>query len=164
GIVLLVLDIILPVPGTLVMSGLGYVYGVFIGGIVAGLGSFISGAAGYWLCRSFGKGGAVKILGEKDFNRGTETFNRVGGWLVVLSRWLPVFPEVISCMAGLNRMSILKFHLALLVSSIPLGFVFAYIGSVGDQHPLATVILSIVLPVIIWLIVTPIFNRHRKTI
>lgn len=162
GTFLLILDIILPIPGTLVMAGLGYVYGTIAGGIIAGLGSFISGAVGYWICRSFGEKGAKRILGEKDFEKGARTFVKVGGWLVVLSRWLPVFPEVISCMAGLNRMPKVKFHLALLASALPMGFVFAYIGHAGEDNPTTAIILSAAIPPLIWLVLTPVFKKKGE--
>ena len=164
GIILLVLDIFLPIPATLVMSGLGFVYGTVVGGLFAGCGSFISGAVGYWICRSFGVKGARRILGEKDLEKGTRTFEKIGGWLVVVSRWMPVFPEVISCMAGLNRMPKLKFHLALLASAIPMGFIYAYIGAAGINDPAKALIWSAVVPPVIWLALTPIFKWQKKRI
>src|ERR671918_955452 len=103
GILLLMSDLVLPIPATAVMAGLGFVYGPVAGGLVATLGSFLSGALGYLLCRWFGRPVAVRLLGPKDLMEGERLFARVGGWLVVLSRWLPVFPEVIACMAGLAR-------------------------------------------------------------
>jgi len=162
GIILLVLDIFLPIPATLVMSGLGFVYGAVGGGLIAAFGSFASGAVGYWLCRSFGVQTAKKILGENDFEKGTRTFTEVGGWLVVVSRWLPVFPEVISCMAGLNRMPKLKYHLALLASAIPMGFIYAYIGEAGIKDPSKALLLSALLPPLIWLVLTPFLNRRKS--
>ena len=162
GIMLLVLDIVLPVPGTLVMAGLGYIYGAVWGGMLAALGSFVSGAVGYWSCRSLGEASAIKILGRKDFEKGSRTFATVGGWLVVLSRWLPVFPEVISCMAGLNRMPKGKYHLALLCSALPMGFIYATIGQAGVESPVFAIVLSAGLPPIIWLLLRPVFNRKRN--
>jgi uncharacterized membrane protein YdjX (TVP38/TMEM64 family) len=162
GILLLVLDIVLPVPGTLVMAGLGYLYGSVAGGLISVMGSFLSGATGYWLCRAMGERGAIKILGQTDYEKGARTFERVGGWLVVLSRWLPVFPEVIACMAGLNRMSAGKFHLALLSSALPMGFVYAAIGQAGSENPTLAMVLSAGLPPLIWLGVRPFFDRKRK--
>ncbi|NND33780.1 MAG: VTT domain-containing protein [Saprospiraceae bacterium] len=159
GIGLLVADIIMPIPGTLVMSALGYIYGTIIGGLFAALGSFASGTVGYWICRSLGEKGAIKILGKKGYVKGRVTFDRVGGWMVVLSRWLPVFPEVISCMAGLNRMSPVKFHLALLCSAIPMGFIYAIIGQAGMENPTLAIVLSAGLPPVIWLIINPIFKK-----
>ncbi len=162
GIFLLISDILLPVPGTLIMSALGYIYGPWLGSLIAIVGSVLSGALGYWLCRSLGKRAAHRILGASGYDKGRETFNRVGGWLVVLSRWLPIFPEVVACMAGLNHMDVKKFHLALLVSALPMGIVYAIIGHAGTSHPTLAIILSACLPPIIWLTVQPIFNRQRK--
>ena len=159
GVGLLVADILLPIPGTLVMSALGYIYGPIVGGLFAGLGSFTAGSIGFWICRSFGEKAALKLLGEKAFKKGHETFERVGGWVVVLSRWLPVFPEVISCMAGLNRMSPIKFHLALLCSAIPMGFIYAAIGHAGVENLTVAVMLSVGIPPLIWLGVNLFFSK-----
>src|SRR5690606_15584435 len=104
GLLLLVADLFLPVPGTVVMSALGYLYGPVAGGLLAAGGSFCSGALAYGLCRGLGHGAARRLLGARDLARGEALFARVGGWIVVLSRWLPVFPEVVACMAGLTRM------------------------------------------------------------
>ena len=104
GILLLMSDLVLPIPATAVMAALGFVYGPLAGGLIATLGSFLSGALAYMLCRRFGRPVAVRLLGAEELADGERLFARVGGWLVVLSRWLPVFPEVIACMAGLARM------------------------------------------------------------
>ena len=55
----------------------------------------------------------MRVLGPQDFVEGERLFARVGAWLVVLSRWLPIFPEVIACMAGLARMPAWSFFTAL---------------------------------------------------
>lgn len=161
GVVLLMSDLLLPLPATLIMSALGYVYGPVWGGFISAGGSFMAGAGGYWLCRMMGEGAARSVLGDKDFERGKALSERdLGGWVVVLSRWLPVFPEVISCMAGLTGMSALRFHLALLCGSLPLGFTYAYIGHSGIEDPLAAVAFSAGLPPLIWLVVHAILRRR----
>ena len=101
GILLLMSDLVLPIPATAVMAALGFVYGPVAGGLIATLGSFLSGALAYLLCRRFGRPAAARLLGPQELVDAERLFARVGGWLVVLSRWLPVFPEVIACMAGL---------------------------------------------------------------
>ena len=111
---LLAADLFLPLPGTLIMSALGYVYGPVGGGLLATVGSFLGGTLGYGLCRLLGRGAARRLLGEKDLEKGERLFASVGGWIVVLSRWLPLVPEVVSCMAGLTRMPARSFLLALL--------------------------------------------------
>lgn len=149
---LLFLDFILPVPGTAVMSALGYVYGPIAGGLIASGGSILAGWFAYGLCRLLGPRAAVKLLGQKDYQRGVTLFSEAGGWIVAISRWLPLIPEIVACMAGLTRMSPLKFTLALACGSIPLGFVFAYIGSTGSSNPTLAIILSAGIPPILWLV------------
>ena len=163
GILLLMSDLVLPIPATAVMAALGFVYGPVAGGLIATSGSFLSGALGYLLCRWFGRPVAVRLLGPKDLLEGEQLFARVGGWLVVLSRWLPVFPEVIACMAGLSRMPPLAFFAALACGSAPLGFVFAMIGHAGVDYPVLAIALSAGLPPLLWLGVQPYFRAKRLT-
>jgi uncharacterized membrane protein YdjX (TVP38/TMEM64 family) len=162
GILLLMSDLVLPIPATAVMAGLGFVYGPVAGGLLATLGSFLSGALGYLLCRRFGRPVAVRLLGPRDLADGERLFARAGGWLVVLSRWLPVFPEVIACMAGLTRMPPGAFFAALACGSAPLGFGFAAIGHAGSDYPVLALALSAVLPPLLWLAVQPYFRAKRR--
>ncbi len=151
GIGLLIADLFLPIPGTVIMAGLGFIYGPILGGLVGSLGSFLSGSFAYILCRQVGEKAARWILGPKDFDRGQHIFKHNGGWIVAISRWLPVFPEVVACMAGLSRMPIHLFLIALACGSLPLGFTFAYIGSAGIENPTLALGLSAGLPVLLWL-------------
>lgn len=150
GLMLLIGDLFLPLPATLIMSALGYIYGPLWGGLLAVLGSFLSGLLAYGLCRALGRRGALFILGEKDLEKGERVFAKRGGWIVAISRWLPVLPEIVACMAGLNQMKFRHFVLALLCGSVPLGFVFAYIGYSGVEHPYLAVVVSAAFPPVLW--------------
>ncbi|MFD2257667.1 TVP38/TMEM64 family protein [Luteolibacter algae] len=151
GIGLLVADLLLPVPGTIVMSALGAVYGVFVGGIVATAGSVLAGIVGYGVGRFFDEGFARKWLGSKDFETGGSLFKRSGAWVVAASRAVPILPEVITCMAGLLRMPFGKFVIALVCGSMPMGFLFAWIGALGKENPEWGFGFSLVVPAILWL-------------
>ena len=157
GMVLLAADVVLPLPSTVIMAALGYVYGPILGGLISTAGSFLSGVLAYSLCRLLGRGAALRLLGQRDLARSELLFVKLGGWLVVLSRWLPVFAEVIACLAGLTSMSPLVFFLALLCGSLPLCFIFASIGYVGVTQPALALILSAALPLLLWLVVRPVF-------
>ncbi len=161
GICLLMLDLVLPVPGTAVMAGLGLVYGPVAGGLIAFVGSLASGSLGYLACRIAGRRAARFLLGARELQRGEQLFARAGGWLVVLSRWLPVFPEVIACMAGLTRMPGRTFALALACGSLPLAFAFAAVGHLGAERPALALTLSACAPPVLWVVVQPLFNRVR---
>ena len=152
GILLLIGDLLLPLPGTIIMSGLGYIYGPLLGGTIATAGNVLSGLMAFGICKSFGRKGALRLLGQKDLEKGELLFSKNGGWIVAISRWLPIVPEVVACMAGLNQMKFKVFIVALICGSLPLGFVFAYIGYTGVEQPYVAIIVSAVLPAILWLI------------
>lgn len=160
GILLLVADLLLPLPATLVMSALGFIYGPIAGGLIAAAGSFAAGATGYWLCRLMGEKAALKILGRKDYDKGKRLSKNVGAWVIVLSRWLPVFPEVAACMAGMVHMPPVYFHLALAAGALPMGFIYAYIGHAGLQNPALALALSVGLPPLLWLIIRAVFRKR----
>jgi len=150
GISLLVGDLVLPVPGTLVISALGYIYGVLLGGLIAAVGLVLAGLLGYGAGRLCGERFARRWLGERDYEMGKRLFGRGGGWAVALSRALPVLPEVISCTAGLVRMPIRRFAVALICGSLPMGFLFAAIGNSGKDAPEWAIALSLLLPAGLW--------------
>lgn len=150
GIGLLVADIVLPIPSTVVMSALGWMDGWFLGGMVSALGSMLSGIIAYALSRWLGRGVARRIAGEDALARAAEIFERHGGWLVAFSRWTPVLPEAVACLAGLARMRRREFLPALACGSLPLGFAFAAIGHLGQREPGWALVLSGVVPVFLW--------------
>src|SRR5690606_5897222 len=164
GIVLLASDLLLPLPATIVMSALGYIYGTMVGGLISAAGSFVAGATGYWLCRLAGEKAARWILGQQDFDRAKRMAHHLGGWLVVLSRWLPVLPEVIACIAGLTRMQAGYFHLALARGSLPLDFIYAWIGHTGVANPLLAILFSACVPPLIWFFVHRVIRRRQVVI
>lgn len=110
GIGLLVVDLFLPILGTVVMSALGLIYGAVLGGVFSSIGSVGAGLLAYGLCRGAGRGIAEKIAGIGGLAEGERLFSsEAGGWMIALSRWMPVLPEVIACMAGLGKMPFPRF-------------------------------------------------------
>ncbi len=150
GIALLVADLVLPVPGTVVMSALGAVYGVWLGGLLASVGSVLAGVCGYGVGRFFKEQTARRWLGERDFENGKGLFAKGGAWVVAVSRAVPIFPEVLACMAGLLRMPFWKFFGALCCGAFPMGFLFAWVGTVGTESPGWGLAFSIGVPAVLW--------------
>ncbi len=150
GIVLLIADLLLPIPGTVVMSALGMVYGFWIGGLLSAIGSMLAGMLGYGVGRFFDEKFVKRWLGEKDFEKGRSLFAKSGAWVVAMSRAVPILPEVLACMAGLLRMPFGKFVIALACGSVPMGFLFAWIGTVGRDQPAWGLAFSIGVPAVLW--------------
>jgi len=159
GLVLLIADLFLPIPGTAVMSGLGYLYGWMPGGLISATGSVLSGLLAYWMCRALGRKAAERIAGTKGLERGERLFSRAGGWVVAWSRWLPVLPEVIACLAGMVKMNFATFAVALVCGSVPLGFAFAAIGDIGHESPGLAIGASVAIPPVLWWIVSRLMKR-----
>ncbi|BCX47239.1 hypothetical protein HAHE_11470 [Haloferula helveola] len=161
---LLVADILLPIPGTVVMSALGWVYGPVLGGLLAGTGSMLSGLAAYGLCRLLGQRTARFLLGDRDYVRGHDLFEKGGGWVVCLSRALPILPEAVACTAGLVRMPFGRFFLALACGSLPMGFVFGWVGAAGHDEPAMAIGLSLLLPVVLWVLSRLLSRRLERKV
>ncbi len=162
GMGLLVADLFLPVPGTAVMSALGLVYGWFLGGLLSAAGSVGAGMLAYGLCRKLGRRTAQWIAGKDGIAEGERLFQgEPGPWIVALSRWMPVLPEAVACLAGISRMPWRRFFSALCVGSVPMGFVFAWIGHRGEAQPALALLVSAALPPLIWMAVRLAMRRLK---
>lgn len=151
GMGLLVADLVLPMPGTIVMAALGWIYGPCLGGIFAFAGQMLASCAGYGVGRLCGEKFVRRWLGDRDFEKGRRFFGAGGGGLVAISRALPILPEVVSCMAGLSRMPVTRFFLASTCGNLPMAFVFSFIGASGKDAPWWAVGASVVVPGALWL-------------
>lgn len=150
GIGLLLADLVLPVPASGVMAALGAVYGPIRGGLVAAAGSFLAGATGYLLCCRLGQPAARWLLGPDELDRARRLSAELGGWLVAGSRALPLLPEAVACAAGLVAMPARRFFMALACGALPMGLVFATLGHLGADRPLASILLASLLPLALW--------------
>jgi uncharacterized membrane protein YdjX (TVP38/TMEM64 family) len=138
-------DLFVPMPSGAIMAALGLIYGVLIGGLIATFSSFMAGLLGYTLCRAIGPRAGAWIASAREMERLSGFFERNGMWGIAVSRLLPWIPEIISCLAGLSRMSFARFATGNLIGSVAVGFINAYFGSRGETDP-ETLAFVIVLP------------------
>ncbi len=123
---------LVPIPSEIVMPYCGYVswsLGLGIGGIIyysslATLGNVIGSIGAYYLGAHGGrrfieKYGRYFLIGEKEFNKAQELFEKYGGKAVLFGRVLPAIRTVISLPAGIFRMDLKKFMLYTIIGSIP---------------------------------------------
>ena len=149
GVGLIVSDIVIPIPSTAVMAGLGVLYGPVVGGLLAAFGSILAGSLGYWLCRALGPKTAQRLAGQKGIGQARQLFDRWGLPLVAISRWVPVLPETVAFLAGLIRMPFRRFLAALSVGAVPLGFVFATAGHLGRDAPVLVMAICALAPLVV---------------
>jgi len=163
AVLLLAADLVLPIPATAVLAALGVVYGPLLGGIIGGAGSVLSGALAYGACRLAGSRAALFLAGERDLARGRRFFECSGGWAVVLSRWMPLLPEVVACLAGLMEMKPTRFFAALLCGSLPMAFCYAFAGHLGADQPLVVLAASALVPLVVWALLARTVLRRGKS-
>ncbi len=147
---LLAADLLLPVPATAVLAALGLIYGPLLGGLVGAAGSCLSGALAYAACRLLGRPAARRLAGEAGLARAEAFFRDKGAWAVALSRWLPILPEALACLAGLARMPAGRFLAALACGSVPLAFACAALGAAGAGDPVLALAGAALLPLALW--------------
>jgi membrane protein DedA with SNARE-associated domain len=97
-----------------------------------------------------GRPAALWLLGERELEEAERLFRRVGGWVVAVSRWIPIVSEAVACLAGLAGMPLRAFGLALFSGVVPLGLVVASLGYAGSDRPILTLVLCALLPLPIW--------------
>lgn len=169
-ILLLCSDLFIAVPTLSICILSGYFLGFFWGGLTAAVGTLCAGLLGYWICYFFGPGVLQKIY--KDENKRQELqqlFNQQGGKIILISRALPMLPEVCACLAGSHRMPFLQFLLLFSAASFPYAFVAAFAGSHSSiENPLPGIIVAIALPICLWLCwfvwIKPAINRSESSL
>jgi uncharacterized membrane protein YdjX (TVP38/TMEM64 family) len=129
GVGLLVSDLVLPIPTTGVIGGLGAALGTVPAFCFGWLGLSLAGLLGYGLARLGGERWAKRLVPPAEQERYRVWFDGWGGLAVVLSRMLPVLPEVLSVLAGLYGMRARRFVPAVVLGSLPPAWIFAWLGA-----------------------------------
>ena len=149
GIGLLIADLFLPIPATAVIAALGILYGPLIATLIGVVGSLLAAGIGYGIGHYLGRPAAQKFVGDSIVT-GERVFAQYGGWIVAASRWMPVLPEVVSCVAGVSRMPLVPFLGAVFCGSLPLCATFALLGDLGADKPAWTLAISALAPFALW--------------
>jgi uncharacterized membrane protein YdjX (TVP38/TMEM64 family) len=162
GGLLLASDVVLPIPSTVVTSGLGALLGGTLGMAVAAIGLTLGCVLGYVLGRALGHDFALRQLGEEDFAYLASLLDRYGLPILALCRPVPVLAEASVMAAGVVGMPMGK---ALLVTGVAnLGFagVYALLGAAAESAAgfLAAFAASLALPGLALLAA----NRARRSL
>jgi uncharacterized membrane protein YdjX (TVP38/TMEM64 family) len=135
GVGLLVADLLLPIPTTGVIGGLGAALGAVPGFLWGWLGLSLAGLLGYGLARLGGERWADRLASPAEQAQFRVWFDTWGSLAIVISRLLPILPEVLSVLAGLYRMHARRFIPAVILGSVPPALIFAWLGSEAREHP-----------------------------
>lgn len=163
GVVLLVLDVLLPIPSTFVASGLGAMLGAPLGILVTTIGLTAGCAVGFFLGRFLGHDFVQRELGFADFNYLADLLRRYGLPVLAICRPVPVLAEATVIAAGIMGM---RTGPVLLVTSLAnLGFATVYAGlgasAEGTSGFLLAFAASLALPGIALLVAKRVRRKHE---
>jgi len=164
-------EMIMPFGGYLVSTGHLNLIGVILAGTIGNLiGSLLAYAVGYWGgIRFIDRFGKYVFLSQKHLASAERWFAKRGEMTVFLCRILPGIRTFISLPAGIARMPLSKFIGYTTIGSLIWAGILTYVGYLLGKnwgniqnvlHPIAYVVVAIVLVIVIYLIVNIV--RERK--
>ena len=151
-VLLLFSDLFVAIPTMTVITLSGYFLGFQYGAIASIIGLSLAGISGYWLSHILGEWILDFILRkEKAKQEAKEIFRKHGVVMILLSRAIPILPEVTACLAGMTQMKFSKFLLVWSLSTIPYVLILTYAGSVSSiENPKPAIYTAIVISAILW--------------
>lgn len=133
GIALLLADIVLPVPSTLVITGLGAILGPLLGTLVAATGLTLGCLGGYGLGRILGQRFAERAIRQDDLDDLRDRLARHGALVLALCRPVPVLAEASVIVAGLSGMAAKKVLAVTGLANVGVAAVYATLGGWADS-------------------------------
>lgn len=143
AVALLVADVVLPVPSSVVMVSLGAAYGVAIGAVLATIGSLAAAGVAFAIGRR-AAGRLDRVVTASDQAAFTRWFDRRGVVAVILSRPVPIVAETVAGLAGSSAMPARRFLAAAAVGVVPVAVAYAATGAAVAELDDAVSIVAIV--------------------
>ncbi len=127
-VALLALDVLLPVPSSIVSTGAGVLLGFMLGTAVVWAG-MTAGCAIAYAIGARATGGAERFVGSASLDRAHALATRYGAWTIVICRPVPVLAEATAVMAGLMRWPLKSFLGVTAASNLGIAAGYAAVGA-----------------------------------
>jgi uncharacterized membrane protein YdjX (TVP38/TMEM64 family) len=153
GVGLLVADVFLPVPASLVMVAHGALFGVAAGTAVSLAGGLGAAAVGFAAGRR-GTAWLQRVVPAAERRRAGELLARWGDLAVVATRPVPILAESVAILAGTTSLSWQRFLLLSLLGYLPPCLLYAVTGATAadlDSASLSFGLVLLVATVVWWL-------------
>lgn len=153
GVSLLVVDIALPVPSSLVMIAHGAVFGVVLGTLLSLAGSVGAALLGFAVGR---RGGPLlaRLVPPEECVGADRLLERWGMLAIVATRPVPLLAETVAILAGASPLGWGRVLVAALAGSLPGALLYALTGAVVASFQNGALVFGLVLLVAgsLWLI------------
>jgi len=150
---LLFLDIFIAVPTLTVVLLSGYFLGFFQSILYVFPGLFAAAMTGYFISAKWGEG--MLNLIEKDPEekiKMKKLFVHHGTTMLILSRAMPILPEITASLAGICKMPLKRFISGWFLGTIPYMLIGTYTGSISDMdNPSPAIFGAIIISGTLWL-------------
>ncbi|MEN8717573.1 MAG: VTT domain-containing protein [Sulfurovum sp.] len=162
-VLFLFIDLFIAVPTMTIIILAGYFIGFELAVLYTFIGLLSASMTGYFLSKKYGNKVLDKLSSnEEQKTQMTELFNKHGVLVIVLSRAVPMLPEISSCLAGTCKMSLKRFIFAWSLGTIPYISVITYAGSISNlDNPMPALYAAIGITVFFWIIWMG-FMRYNK--
>lgn len=164
GVALLLFDVFIPVPSSVIMIANGALFGVVIGALLSLVGSTGAALTGYWTGRK-GEAVVAKFVPADERERAVELLNRWGIFALIVSRPVPILAETLAIVAGVAGIGWRKTLLAALIGGVPAALLYAIAGATvrGAGKGIYVFLLVLLLSGAVWLIGRWIEPRFRSS-
>jgi uncharacterized membrane protein YdjX (TVP38/TMEM64 family) len=163
GVGLLVADVLLPVPSSLIMVAHGALFGVFLGTLLSLLGSTGATLFGFWIGR---RGGPLlqRLVSEEERARANRLLERWGTLAIIVTRPIPLLAETVAIMAGASPLGWGRAALAALAGSLPPAMLYALTGATAGSFQNSTLMFGFVLLItgLFWMVGRQIGSGQKK--
>lgn len=154
GIALLIADVLLPVPGSVIAVALCWSLGPLVGAICVALGYLLAFVTGYALGRLLPASRLRSWIGASLWDRMVEQAGRRALWWIAIARPLPVLSEVTALLAGVWRVPLRLALPCAFAASLAVGALYgASVQLAGREPGMTTMLLAMAaLPGLLWLL------------
>ena len=133
GVSLLIADVVLPVPSSVIMIAHGALFGVWIGSILSLVGSVGCSLAGFGMGRA-GREKVRRFVSDAEYAKASRLLDRWGMVAIVATRPVPVMAEVMSIIAGTTpAMSWWQITISSVAGSLPPAIAYAVAGHMATK-------------------------------
>lgn len=156
GVGLLIADVLLPVPSSLVMVAHGALFGVVVGTLLSLLGSVGAALFGFAIGRRGGRF-LERVAAPAERARADYLLTRWGAIAIIVTRPVPILAETVAIMAGMagaSPMSWSSVTFASLAGSLPPALLYALTGAAVANFQSTALMFGVVLLVagLFWLV------------
>jgi membrane protein YqaA with SNARE-associated domain len=152
GIALLVADVVLPIPSSIVSAALCWQLGPFWGGISVAVGCLLAFVFGYGIGRTVPESRLRSWIGPSLWDSAQRHARQRAMWWIVVARPLPLLAEVSALLAGLWRIPLLPAIANATAASCVMGALYGLSAWLGRDQPAVGIMLLalLALPSLTW--------------